>query len=536
MIVYRFGVKGILEGLEHVTTQMRHGHDYANELTAIERARRGALHAVDDAPEVRAAVELVKSATRTDRKAALAALREARKAAREAASPEIERIQALDTSLRHDAREITPTYWGTYLTVEESAMRQRTMPLYEEDGITPALPRFRRWDGEGQVGVQIQKGLTTSEVREGTDLRVRLVRSERKSHKKAGRVTEYADLWIRVASEGRAPVWAVVRVLMHRQVPDAARWKYVRLSRRREGPTFAWTVEITVETDRPARTLDTSLRGVVAVEPCWIDRGGEKGSRSIVCALTEDDRGVRREIFLSSRIVGAIEKASDIRAIRDHLTNTAREEAQRLLVEAGEPLPPWLVVARETLLVEKLWKSPQRLHDLVMRWQREGCEAARPAYEVLDAWRERDDHLWRYEACSRGQAIRSRNDFYRCLAAEFSRAYRHALVPKRNYAREARFGPDADLRVIVAPFALLNALEAAFDAGTSLFEAPWDKDPEFDFREGVCERFSTGDPAIVARRVKKEDQKGGAWAARKRAKTEKKAEAGRVEEAGEGAA
>jgi len=529
MIVYRFGVKSIVgESLDVVMKQMRHGHDYANDHVAIERGRRAALLAVDDTREVAEAVEAVKAATKATRKAAVNALRAARKAAREAAADELARIQALDEVIRRDARALTPAYWGTYLTVEASAQQQRAMPLYEDDAITPALPQFRRWLEEGQVGVQIQKGLTTAEVRQGGDTRVRLARPDRKVHRGSedpgaarSRVTEYADLWIRVDSEGRDPVWAIARILMHRQIPDAARWKYVRLSRRREGRTFAWSVEITVDVERPARTLDTTLEGTVAVEPCWVRSREEPGGPEVlVCAFVVDDRGKRWSLTVPARVVGALDKADSIRSIRDQLANTMRAEVQRLLTETEDELPPWLIEARDTI---HLWKSPEPAYRLVLRWRWERCDAAREAYEVLLAWELRDDHLWRYEAGSRGQAIRSRNDHYRCLAAALSRTYRHVLVPKRDYSREARFGADADLRFIASPSSLVMALEGAFDGGTSAYDVPWNKESKAAWRDTACERFATGDTAIVARRVKKGDdgEKGGAWAARKRKKAEK---------------
>lgn len=519
MIVYRFGVKSIVgESLDVVMKQMRHGHDYANDHVAIERGRRAALLAVDDTREVAEAVEAVKAATKATRKAAVNALRAARKAAREAAADELARIQALDEVIRRDARALTPAYWGTYLTVEASAQQQRAMPLYESDAITPATPQFRRWLEEGQVGVQIQKGLTTAEVRRGGDTRVRLVRSDRKVQgTAASRVNEYADLWIRVDSEGRDPVWAIARIVMHRQIPDAARWKYVRISRRREGRTFAWSVEITVDVERPARTLDTALEGAVAVEPCWVR--SQLGAE-FVCAFVVDDRGERWSLTVPARVVGALDKADSIRSIRDQLANTMRAEVKRLLTETGEALPPWLIEARDSI---HLWKSPEPAYRLASRWREERCEAAREAYEILLAWELRDDHLWRYEAGSRGQAIRSRNDHYRCLAAALSRTYRHVLVPKRDYSREARFGPDADLRFITSPSSLVMALEGAFDGGTSAYDVPWDKESKAAWRDTACERFATGDATIVARRVKKNDggEKGGAWAARKRKKAEK---------------
>jgi len=531
VIVYRFGCcGGPLDDLDLVMAQMRLAHDYANDHTAIERGRRAALHAVDDTPEAREAAELVRAATKSTRKAAVTALRQARRAARAAAPDELARIAALDEAIRRDARALTQTYWGNYLTVEASAQQQRAMPLYEDDAVTPALPRFRRWVEEGQVSVQLQRGVATSAVRTGQDTRVRLDRGDRKVHK-SGRVTEYADLWIRIGSSGTAgrdPVWTRVRAILHRQIPDAAQWKWVRLSRRREGRSYAWSVEITVNVERPARTLDTSIVGVLAVEPAWYERASDG---AFVCATTRDDKGVTSDVVLPTRVVGAMRKAADIRAVRDTLSNAAREDVRRLLVESRDSLPVWLIDACQTM---HLWKSPERMYRLARRWRDERCDAARESYDRVQAWEMRDDHLWRYEADSRGQAVRSRNDYYHVLAATWARSYRHAIVPRRDYSREARFGTESDLRFLSSPSSLVGAIDAAYDGGASAYEAPWVRlgDPHADEDKDArgwaalaIERFGAGDPAVTARKVRKNsessDNGDNAWARRKKAKADK---------------
>jgi len=518
MIVYRFGVDGVpLENLSLVMDQMRAAHNYANDLVAIERGRRSALHVVDDTPEVREAVLVVRAATKSTRKAAITALRQARKEARCANPDELARIQVLDMAIRADARDMTDAYWGNYLTVEQSAQQQRSMPLYEDDAITPALPRFRRWREEGQVGIQIQNGLATSVVRACTDMRVRVNALNLPGERKGA--TEYADLWIRIGSDGRSPIWTRVRTIFHRQVPDAAVWKWVRLSRRREGVTFSWSVEITVDVERPSRLLDSGISGVIAIEPQWIERP----DGALICASYRDDKGDEGEVVMPARIVGALRKAADIRAVRDMLLNEARVDVQRLLVEALESLPLWLVEARNTI---HLWKSPERFYRLVRRWRGERCDVARGAYDRLQAWELRDDHLWRYEAGSRGQALRSRNDFYHVEAAKWSRVYRHAIVPKRDYSREARFGAESDLRFMCSPSAFVLAIDSGFDHGESAYNCPWaqaDADgPEWT--AVAIERFGAADVAVVARRAKTDndsEKKEGAWARRKRLKREK---------------
>ena len=80
--VYQFGLRPPTVNEAIVRAQLRHAHEYRNELVAIERGRRAALRAVDDVPEVREAEAIVRAATKSTRVAAIALLRAARKAAR----------------------------------------------------------------------------------------------------------------------------------------------------------------------------------------------------------------------------------------------------------------------------------------------------------------------------------------------------------------------------------------------------------------------------------------------------------------------
>src|SRR5579863_7173261 len=137
--VYQYGLRAPTpETARIVAEQLRAAHDYANDLTAIERGRRWALRQVDDTPEVREAIELVKAATKSDRKAAVVKLRDARRAAREAAPEELERIADLEHSILIDARKLTRCYWGSYLDVEAAHRQSRQAPLYGDDAIEPS--------------------------------------------------------------------------------------------------------------------------------------------------------------------------------------------------------------------------------------------------------------------------------------------------------------------------------------------------------------------------------------------------------------
>jgi hypothetical protein len=509
--VYQFGCLPPSDGADLVRDQLRHAQAYRNDLVAIERGRRHALRLVDDTPDVRDAIESVKAATKSTRKSAVAVLRLARKVAREAAVEELARIQVLEETIRRDARALTPTFWGTYIDVEASHMQSRSAPLYGDDAITPSDPRFARWRGEGQLGIQLQGGLPTHDALAGADTRVRLVLGPPQQ-----RGRRYGTLWLRVGSNGRDPVWAQWPVKCHRAVPDAAIWKWVRVSLRREGFREQWTVEITVDDPSPhPHELDRELAGAIAVEWEWslVDGHG------IRVARWADHRGQTGEVMLPQSIVSGIRKPDGIRAVRDLVLNDLRPKLARSLRECHEPLPRWLSDAAATM---HLWKSPDRFHGLAMRWRREKCDVARAAYEMLDAWQMgTEGHLYEYESGARREALRERREFYRLLAAKWSREYKAALLSDQDLSREARFGEESDVRTTAGVYELRGALRNAFGEADTV-ESQWRDEPGEEEDRLWCERtrdaWIAGGARGDGRFAERKEKTANAWAKRKAAK------------------
>jgi hypothetical protein len=533
--VYQFGLRPPTSGDRLVREQLRAAHDYQNDLVAIERGRRSALRAVDDTDEVHAAIETVKAATKSSRLAAVTALRAARREARGGAADEIARIDDLDKSLRRDARALTTCFWGSYLDVEARHMQSRQQPLYGDDTITPNDPSFRHgprwrdslpsgdprgvwWLTDGQLGVQLQKGLATRDALDGhDDTRVRLVLDG----KPGSRGRRYGVLWLRIGSEGRDPVWAKWPIKLHRAVPDVAIWKWVRVSVARDGMRERWTCEITVDDPAPmARSLDRDLAGVIAVEWEWsaLESGGVRVAR------WADSRGATGEVVLPSRVVEGIRKPDGMRAVRDLVLNEAQPNLARELRATKESLPGWLREAANTL---HLWRSHDRFRALEMRW-RGHATMVPAAYAILRAWVQRDAHLYYYEVGARGQALGQRREFYRLLAAEWARRYRTILMSDQDLSREARWGDDSDLRFTVGLYELRSALRNAF-GGDDAVESRWRGDkPDEDDERLWCERTrdawmaggARGDGRFAARKEKTTN----AWATRKAKAAMKRAE------------
>lgn len=513
--VYQFGLLPPVEGAELVRAQIRAAHEYRNDHVAIERGRRHALRAILDTPEIHELEDVVRGATKATRRAAKDALRKARRLVLNAAPEETARINDLCASIRRDARALTTCYWGSYLTIEAAADQVRQMPLYADDALEPSDPKFQRWTGSGQIGVQLQGGAAIPAVLARSDTRLGI---EMLPHAR-GRDgwPQYATLSMRVGSDGRAPIWARWPCKIHRAIPDAAVVKWARVSCRVDGPHQPrWTCELTLQIpDKHPHTLDVDLAGAIAVNMEWY-----ADSDRIRVASWLDDQGRRGQLKLDEHMVKRLKKSAGIRSVRDQLLNDLRPRLAQTLAEA-HVTESWLLRELATML---LWKSPSRFHALARRWRAERCDAARAAYDLLQAWELRDAHLWEYEAGARGRSLRARREIYRLQAVKWAGEYRTVVLLKHDLSREARFGPDADLRQIAGPSTLREAVRQAF-GGEELILArpPANEEDPVDDCAHMIERWREGENTTLARSglPAENKEKGGAWARRKKKKVEK---------------
>lgn len=534
--VYKFGLRRPSgdDNLARIEHQLRAAHQYANDLVQIERARRAAVRACEASPEVDAAMEAVRQATKSTRKAALLALRRARATARAANEAALKDIADKDHELRLGLRALTKTFWGSYLLVEASADQARKMLLYADDGLTPADPRFKSWRGIGQLGVQIQKEVSTADAFAGRHTFVQVTGAEKSKGNPRGTV-----LRIRVGSANdRTPVWAEWPIVLHRAIPDGATWKKVTVTSRQEGPPGnkpKWSCEITLdlpgEHPHELAVAHTGLSGTIAVEVAW-DKPGDH----LAVAYWQDDRGERSTVIMPQTMYRGVREIPDgIRSVRDQLLNNFRPQFQATLQawqsrQGTGTVHPVLARAVATCL---LWKSPGRFHELARSWRtpwhtHSGQEGIPEPYALLRAWELRDIHLWQYESGARGGALRRRLDWYRNLAATWSRQYQTVILDDRDLTREARWGEASDLRFTACPFELRQCLRHAF--GTYVFEHTYkqtEREKEEDDRSW-CERALAAHAAVGARsaEISKSSAKeaGGAWRKRKLAKAAKHVE------------
>ena len=538
--VYRFGCRPPTEGLAEVRAQLRAAREYRNDLVAIERGRRHALRAIDmSSPDVLDAEAVVRAATKSSRATAIAALRAARKHARAEHADDLARIAALDKSICRDARDLTSCFWGSYLDVEAAHRQARSAPFYEDDAVTPSDPSFvyARADGlaEGQVGIQIQstKPLATAGAWQAEDTRVRLepapaFANELDQHGRPRNTRgRKAILSLRVGSDGRAPVWARWPIWLDREVPDAAQWKWVRVSVRLHGPHERWSCEITVDDRAPtARSLDASLTGAVAVEWCWDVLDGDV----MRVAAWADTLGQSGEVLLPARIATGLHKASGIRSVRDMITEEARPRISRAIVESRDHLPLWLARAGQWVAISK---SSIRLHDLLRTWQDAMFDGARDAYDLLLTWAQRDSHLWEYETGMRRGAQGQRTDVYRVLARQWAGRYKRVLLSDQDLSREARWGDAGEARFRAACDDLRSALRNAFGDEDAIMSR-WRDEPGEEEERAWCERtrdaWMAGGARGDGRFAERKEKVANAWAARKAKSAAKRAAEGTARE------
>jgi len=460
---YTYGLLPPTQGADLVATQMRLGHAYRNRLVEIERARRAQVSEILERgepaelrtrlatlvtahDEARAEILRSRAATRRRRgdpgQAALrdrardlaaqirplrAALRAHRAHPSESAQIGIAWVQLIAYHLVREARKASGLYWGTYL-LHEQAMRAAATAASPPEPIP--------WRGEGRVSVQIQGGMSPDDLEDGTKIQIlpgRHLSAPAGTQSHAIPLAGNGDqvglgarsarvLRIRVGSgPGQRPIWAEWPMHVHRPLPDGCPIKVATVSLRRRGTRWDWSVQIVVD-DGDGRDGGAARGGAVALNLGYAIRPGDQ----IRAGYVAGSDGMRREILVPARVIGALDKADAIRAQRDRDLNAARAQLAAWIAGQDEAsLPDWF---RERTQHVGSWRSPGRLAALARDWQRGWWDDGDAGYDLLERWRLRDLHLERYETGMRSTALRRRRDGYRVLARELADRYQTLII------------------------------------------------------------------------------------------------------------
>lgn len=544
--IYTYGLRAPTVNAALVHQQLLAANRYYNKLIELERARRAeyrearrrvcpelaeleakrdALTAAIDA--VREEISTLRKKVRTrvttpdlsarakalglERRELNVAIREKREElkASGALTPEEERITNEHYAKQKLARKESGLYWGTYLLIEAAA---------QAAGRGKSDPKFRRFTGEGRLGIQIQGGCPVHEIFGEKNTRIQIGElPPTQWDTRSGRRSANVPVRIRIGSSGDAPIWGEFPGLIHRPLPadGVVKWAWVKI--RRCGPKTKYELQVVVEAASFEReSVPENSERVAAINIGW--RVLPTGNMRV--GYLVDAFGKTRELVLPKEIRDELAKADSVRSINDTLFNTAKLVLANWIKENQAAVPDWLAEDAKTL---HAWVNHGRLAKVARKlelerasrvrvlWDTWYCERRRPPdmprayrkqgtlidlmaefHEVkawhelgraqpievitfyLYLWRRKNDHLWDMEASKRQRAALRRLNTYRVWAAELSREYAKVVIEDvdyRDFYRDAKpeEGNDAVLvatraRVMraVAPSDLRAALEARF--------------------------------------------------------------------------
>lgn len=460
---YTYGAKS--PDIEHaVVDAIRSAHRYRNRLCELELQKRArheellqrlapayveACKAVDAAEEqltnVREAIqsERVKQRTKAPQgidhltntakelMKALRELRATRKAAKQAAYDDAAVAEAMQKNQEQHKQECATAkaesglYWGTEAIVTQAC----------RSFSSGSPPRFARWEGEGQLAVQLQNGMDTRAVFD-IDTRLQLIIPDKLQERltakgKAPRSMRRGECLIRIGSEGRSPIFAKVPIVFHRLLPPG-RIKWAYLERRMMANRPVWKIRLTIDCDESTKPRDT--RKVVAVHVGWcIQPGGLR----VANWLGSD--GKTDSLVLSSEHIADYAKLDMTQSRRKVQFNETIEKLREWLKD--REVPEWMTEATSHI---HQWKSQQRLAWLVTKWRDERFDGDE-IFEILDQWRKQDKHQWQHERRLSARIVRRRKDIFRVTAKQLSREYGVAIIAPIAAEELNRNRPPEDL-------------------------------------------------------------------------------------------
>jgi transposase len=409
-------------------------HRYRNRLCELELEKRGRHYGLlrDLAPAFVAAeksvsdcvekltaardaiqAERVKQRTKTPRsiedliktaneaKSELKELRAAMKAAKQDAytNPQVmAAIQANNEKHKEecsDAKSQSGLYWGTEAIVKQSSRSFGS----------GSPPRFKRYDGEGQLAVQLQGGLDCDEAGRFNTL---CYFGEMIGKKR--------ECFIRIGSNERGlPVFAKVMVVFHRDLPNG-KIKWAFLERRKIASHVRWTIRLTI--DVVDEKNEHPLPGEVAIHTGW--RAETNGLRVATWLGSDGQRGA---LVLPQSHCDDYAKIDQIRSDRDREFNAMIASLRDWLND--REVPEWLADLRRHL---HAWKANARLAALYWQWVDMRFDGDSEILNTLNAWRKKDKHWWQHERRLSVRIVRRRKDIFRNFAKRLSDEYGVAIV------------------------------------------------------------------------------------------------------------
>ncbi|KNZ70317.1 hypothetical protein Tfer_0877 [Thermincola ferriacetica] len=484
--VYEYGCLTPTAGEKEMLDQLHRRNQFWNRLVEIEREYRQAVNDLltppdNPVPELEAELEAVREEIKQRRqqkrsvRVNISDLRERakdlreriRQARQEARAARKEMLEANRDKLKElDAERVkqikqaqaeSGLYWCNYDEVVASYQVARQKAARQGRDL-----RFHRFDGSGKVTVRWQKGLPVEQVF-GSDTRLQIdpVSEEAWYHPKRSerRRLSRTKVRIRVASDGRNPVWLELPMVMHRPLPPDGTIRSASIVREKLGNTYRYKLVVTVALETPSAPVIPAASGRIFVNCTW-----QRNENGIVAATWHDDSGQKGELILPNRVVSQFYKLDDLRSIRDKHFNEIKETISKFL----DMFPDWL---KEELATIDKWRSQARLVSVYRKWRENRFDGDEEMFEAVGYWYMREQHLWLWEVNLRDQLIRHRREIYRIFSAGIAKKYAEVVVSKPDLRKAAEkpdpeFGPQTSkpedrIRTIAAVSTLYLAIENA---------------------------------------------------------------------------
>jgi hypothetical protein len=440
---WRFGARVPNTALEEIQGQLYLMHKYRNELCRIELDRRAACQEIvtkasprmqqlegeittlakelsDLETEVRAhnkqtrsrsaPVELRSrtSQTRANLKTLRTEYRNVKKATYgdPLVKARLAQVSQDDNARIKEARGKSRLYWCNYLTVETDCESFRKGPP----------PRFKRFERDGRVALQLQNGLSIEKATSGESTLLHLYKAGDNNPKH----------WVcrmRVGGEGRKGIFAEVPFLMHRELPKEAKIKWLYLQRSRVATHDEWHLMFSLEAAEWPRKQ--AKRGTVGVDLGW----RLLKNSDLRVAYWHGSDGKSGQLVIPKEDLSRWHRADTLRSTRDSSFNQIKEHFLDWL--GGEmPRPEWLTEQTEHLCQ---WRSQARLAAVVIYWRNHRFDGDENIYEALEKWRKQDKHLFDWQEYQRKRSINWRNNLYRCFAKTLAEKYRTCVMENTNW-------------------------------------------------------------------------------------------------------
>lgn len=325
-------------------------------------------------------------------------------------------------------------FWGTELIIRKAVdQADSSTPLF--DGLESNDPKFKRWDGSGQIGIELPKGFCGERLN-ADNTWVMIIPNPGKT---TGKRSVYKSiLRIKVDSNGpKQPIFADFPLILHRPIPKDAIITWVTVNRRKNGPSTEWSVDFTVNHPNELPQSNTML--AVAFDIGW--RKLEDGVR-IGTFLGEDKESI--EFKLGTKIVNSLKKESELQSTRTKEFTKSLSILTEYLMGLNN-IPEWILKAskskksdntlptmNQAVLWISQWRSEKRLSSLIKNWKLNRIDGDEDIFSTLEEWRYHDFHLWRWESSQRKKSRLQRRELYRIFSLALAKKYRTLILEDFN--------------------------------------------------------------------------------------------------------